>query len=268
MDSLERKLPKDARPSLMACPADTVAPFVPVLAPAYTYMERNEKFLLVKEPLDFFSPEELARWKASGNLYFLRESAAGARFRQAARVVQPILTARLSAAAIQARLLEPASYEVSDAILRLLAPLWGRAPTATACTIDQFGVAIFVQELCGPLPPETLRPVRELDIALCLRAQLSAAWSVFLGLHLGYCNLPFLKGLRARAFQSAIQASAVGSETGEVAELIDVAQATLAEPLPSLAGGAVSAERLSQDFGRTSEKIAARLNRVERLADV
>src|SRR5690606_18653479 len=87
--------------------------------------------------------------------------------------------------------LPPAPYELSDAVLRLIGPLWG-----DGSGIDPFFVSAFAEELCGPIPGERLVAMRERSVERFEEAVFSSSFSVFIALHLGYTELEFLKDLR------------------------------------------------------------------------
>ena len=61
MDFRSKKLPPEAADQLRACPVESVKPYVAMPAPVYIYLRANAKFVSVKGPLDFFTPDELAR---------------------------------------------------------------------------------------------------------------------------------------------------------------------------------------------------------------
>jgi len=70
MDFRQRKLPKEAAINLRISPIASVKPYALMIAPVYVFMRVNEKFVSVKAPLDFFTPEELERLKSFESFFF------------------------------------------------------------------------------------------------------------------------------------------------------------------------------------------------------
>ena len=161
-------------------------------------------------------------------------------------------------------ILSPASYELSDAALRLLAPLW-----EPGSRIDPFFVTLFAERLCEPLPRELIQETRDRSVDAFERALLRSSWAVFLALHLGYMDLSFLKRLRLQVFREIAQGQPLPQNPrSKLGELIRVATLSLKENAPAEPGTLVAAVDLTQDFGRTSRKLASRIQRVESLTDV
>src|SRR4051812_17277299 len=67
------KLPKEqAAPEMRKVPVRLFKPFTLMIAPVYTLLERNEKFVAVKAPLAFFSPVELEKFRGVTEFYLPR----------------------------------------------------------------------------------------------------------------------------------------------------------------------------------------------------
>ncbi|MCM2322573.1 MAG: hypothetical protein NDJ90_04865 [Oligoflexia bacterium] len=252
MDFSRRKLPKEAAQTLRACPLHTVKPYAPMLAPAYVYMPRNEKFVSVKAPLDFFTPEELERLKSFESLYLPDFVDSVLPFRSAARGVLTLLQWRPDRN--DPSVLPPASYELADAVLRLLGPLWGRDTQ-----IEPFFLAVFANELCELLPGELLTEVREQSVETYESAMLLSSWAVFLALHIGHCDLGFLNALRVRVFTEAAYGAGEQRRFAPVDEVISAARRSLpaeSRLAPLRADGFVG------QTDRVSQKMLSRLRRV------
>lgn len=278
VDFSDRKLSKEAASTLMSQPVESLEPLVPMMAPVYVYLKLNEKFVLVKHPLDFFLKGELDRLASYQEFYVPRESSETARFQKVARVARSILTWKPgrsgpSDGLAAEGLLQPASFEVSDALLRILAPLWvARDPDKEeGAAIDSLGVTLFVSELCDRIPGEKLLAARELDVRSYFRALCCSSWAVFLGMHLGYCDLGYLNRLRLGAFEpetgDVLDPGPLAGSASEPGEIIRLARQLLPEPPPVLPGMLVQARQMTRTAtGRTSSKLAARLDRLEKLA--
>jgi hypothetical protein len=204
MDFTDRKLPKSAAGELKRVTFESISPYVPVFAPVYVFMKRNEKFLGIKSPLDFFTPSDLEKLKAYDCVYVPRKvfdqvSA----FQDAGRRVKTLLFEKpLEVAkgkqdsAYPEVKLPPSGFEVSDTVIRVLGPIWGKK-----LRIEPFFLAAFVEDLCSPLPENSVLPARERDIEAYESGVLRAALAVFIAIHLGFCSKSFLDELRTKVFR-------------------------------------------------------------------
>jgi hypothetical protein len=257
MDFRQRKLPKEAAINLRISPIASVKPYALMIAPVYVFMRLNEKFVSVKAPLDFFTPEELERLQPFESFFLPEFVDAALPFRQVARNVKRLVGWQPKLAGPGAGgELPPAPYEISDAVLRMLGPLLG-----AGCVIEPFFAAVFANELCELMPPERLRQARDQDVAAYERAVLRSGWAVFLALLLGYCDLPFLNGLQRRVFEASftgVGIPAVG-RAADVDELLEIVWASMgpgaAEP--------VRGEVFGAHPSRSAQKVAHRLRRVQ-----
>lgn len=264
MDFGLRKLSVTSAEGLRACPIQTVRPFALMITPVYVNMKLNEKFVMVKKPLDFFTDEELARLKPFGSLFLPEEDAVSLKFRKAAIEIKKLLQWEGGEAG-KARYaydeLPPASFEISDAVIRLMASLWEPGPE-----IDLFYVAVFVNELCDPIAGDALKSYRDQDFELYEKAVICSSWAVFLALHLGHTDLAFLSRLRARVMKEVIEGKSGASFDRDLGELVRAAQESLGDKVLAAPGKKIHAQDLIGRFGRTSEKLSSRIQRVERLA--
>lgn len=196
MDFSRRKLPADAAAKLRQCPIETVKPFAMMIAPVYVFMRRNEKFISVKSPLDFFTPEEIQRLK-SVEMFFMPDFVESVLpYRTLARRVKMVLgwnPVESSGA------LPPAPYELADGALRMMAPLWGKK-----FRIEPFFACVFANEFCSLLPGEELMAAREKDLATLERAIILSAWMVFFSLHTGAADQNYLDHLRLASFRKVL----------------------------------------------------------------
>lgn len=199
------KLPRDVAQTLRLCPIRTVKPYALMIAPVYVYMRANEKFVAVKSPLDFFTEAELARLAPLETFYFTPFFGSALVFREKARSIRAMMAWRPDVAGV-----EPAPFEMSDTVLRALAPLWG-----PRVQVESFFVAVFAGELCSTIDGEALVRAREKHVDVLERSILVSAWSVFVALHCGWIDQSALDRLRQWSFRVA---------AGEVA----------ADPVPAL----------------------------------
>jgi hypothetical protein len=250
MNFSKRKLPKEAADTLRACPIDSVKPYALMLAPVYVYMRMNEKFVAVKGPLDFFTPEELSRLLPLENFFLPEFVDSVVPFREAGRRVRALLSWKPRTEGG----LAPAPFELSDAILRIIAPLWGGVTT-----VEPFFAAALAGEVCDLLPGEAMLAARDASVERYEKAVLLSGWAVFLALHLGHCELDFLSKLRESVFAEAFDGRPEAESCLEVRELKEMARASL--------GDTVSRGIRAEDFrsrpDRASQKIASRMERAK-----
>jgi hypothetical protein len=231
----------------------SVQPYALMLAPVYVFMRQNEKFVAVKGPLDFFTPEELDRYQVFGMFYIPEFVELALPFRQAGRRVRTLVGWQPQRAG--EALLPPAPYEISDAVLRMIGPLWG-----AGLEIEPFFAAVFVNELCDLLSAEVLFAAREKGVQVFEQAVLRSSWAVFLALHLGYCDLAFLNAIRLRIFAEELgqKNPPANGRTGDVQELVEIVGLSLSEDALKRVRG----ESFALHESRTARKMSGRLERV------
>ena len=198
MDFSKRKLPSEAAITLHATPVSDMLAHRPVSSPVYVYLRANEKFVSVKAPLDFFTEPELERLKSYEFFYTPRAMDSVLPYQDAGVAIRRLLEWKPDEDQSRPTHLPPASYELSDSVLRMLAPLWG--PQAE---IEPFFVVAFVEEICDALSVDALMKARDTSVEHYEGALTAAAWAVFLALHLGHCNRGFLTSLRRQVFLEA-----------------------------------------------------------------
>ena len=236
------------------CPIETVKPFALMIAPVYVFLRRNQKYVSVKAPLDFFVPDELDRLR-SFEMFFMPEFVDSVLpYRQLARRVKTILTWNPVEGGVT---LPPASFELADGMLRMTAPVWGGGRG-----IEAFFATIFCDELCGLLPGEEIKVARDRDLPGFERAVILSAWMVFLSLHIGTSDLAYLEGLRLRSFRKCLGQGIETSgldDCGESGELYDLLEELLSG---ELLYGALALAHFEGRNERVAQKIAARIRRV------
>ncbi len=257
MDFSRRKLPKDALEDMRLCPLKSVKPYALMLAPVYVFLPKNEKFISVKAPLDFFTPEELERLAPYRTFYLPEFVDSALSYRKAGRSIRGLLSWEPEAPLGESGkvALPPPPYQLNDSILRMMGPLWG-----AGAAIEPFFVAVLVNELCDLFPFEILLKCRDRNIAVFEHAVLLSSWSVFLALHLGFSDLDFLNALRERVFDEVSDDKPSIAVTNEVDQLIILARASLPnEKVRTLQGNW---------FAGRPENVARRiLGRIKRLQE-
>lgn len=201
MDFTHRKLPAEHAHKMRICPIKTIRPYALMLAPIYVYMKNNCKFVAVKAPLDFFTPDELERLKPFETFFvpvFVDQSL---RFRESARAIRSLLD--WSYETQHGFFAAPATYELSDGVVRIMAPLWSTLGSKLgngSVTVEPFFLAAFANELCDLIPEDLLMQSREKDVIRFESAVMGSGVAVFLAMHLGYLDREFLNRLRIEVF--------------------------------------------------------------------
>ena len=263
MNFSQKKLTQESLSRLYRVKVETIKPFALMLAPVYLFLRANEKFISVKAPLDFFTSEDLARLKSYDYFYLPECTSVLMPFREAALRVRRLLTTTSGGrGASEGSLNFPtvalplAPYELSNEILRAIGPLWWEY-SDSRLGIEPFLVTVFANELCDLLPSEQLLHARDKDTVNYDRALLRSSWAVFLALHLGYCDLPFLNQLRQEVFSKNLNGISKNSWLNEIEELALFAGESVNE----------KTRLLTQDLFKSREdrifqKITARMDRI------
>jgi hypothetical protein len=254
------KLPVSAAATLRNCPIHTVSAFALMISPVYVYMRRNKKFVAVKAPLDFFTPEELAQLLPFESFFLPEFIDSALLFRETARHIKALIQwdpeKKIAAQDLLSRevALPPAPYEISDAVLRMVAPLWGNRSA-----IEPFFVTIFSNEICELLPADILRIAREKSVDRFECALFRSSWAVFLALHLGYYSLDFINNLRNQVFFESMQGEEGSYTFGERDELLSYVWLTVKSSQTQL----FDAQLFKGTSSRVTQKLAARLKRIQ-----
>jgi|GEM_PF-974557 len=247
-----RKLPKEAAENMRSCSIHSVQPYALMLAPTYVFLRANQKFVAIKEPLDFFTPDELKKVALMASFFFPEFVDQALPFRDRAKTVRSILQWKSGATTTQP--LPPSSFEVSDSILKLVAPLWSQD-----LTIEPFFVVIFISELCDLIPETDLLSVRDQSLELFDKALTVSAWATFLAIHLGYCELSFLTAFRTEVFQEVAGITALNFRTTDLDEIKVIARDTSI----STDADFFSIDTFTGRDERAASKILARLKRIQ-----
>lgn len=203
----DKKLTPEAVDNLFQASITTVQPYTLMLSPVYVYMKRNEKFVSVKAPLDFFTPEELEKLKIYEVFHFPKFVKNSVRYQTAARLVQSLFKNPFG----KARELEYVSYEYSDEIVKMVGKLWGKE-----MKIEPFFMAIFTHELCETFKPELMLWARETNVVNHDHGLLLSGVFVFLAVHLGYYNLEQLNTYRDEIYSRTVQGETWESPKNEM----------------------------------------------------
>lgn len=263
-----KKLPSSAAVQLRRVPFESIEPYSLIWAPAYVLMRRNRKFVAVKAPMDFFTPDDLARLKPFREIHFSPFVDCLEPFVRTAAALRRLFEWKPPD---PQRELPLPPYELSDAVIRTIGPMWSKS-----AAIEPYYLGIFAEEVCGPLESGLLLEARERSVKALESGILLSSWAVFLGLHLGYCDRGFLRRLRARAFEMSVapgvipgrplrhdgtqgEATAWPSDIDEVVYAASIEMPKLIEPEAT-----ISWEGFRERYERVFQKLTSRLNRIER----
>ncbi len=244
----------------------TVQPYRFTFSPTYVYMQRNQKFICVKAPLDFFLTDELDKLKAHfSEVYVLPFVDKVAPFVDAGKSARILLgwnpeTKEQKEVTRSKNIypqvgIPPAPYELSDAIIRILGSVWG-----SQFEIEPFFVAIFIDELCGSLSSELLESSREKDIQLLEHSILLSSWIIFIALHMGYTNLGYLERIRNRVFKSLLNEEDLVGADPDLQKIVEIGTYAFKERKGESISGLYFKERSEV----VSKKLESRLNRIQK----
>lgn len=255
-----KKLPLETVDSLRQFTLDSVEPFRPLPAPVYLLMSKNQKFVSIKGPFDFFTPKDLIKLKSAEKLYFSEFLDRVEPFRAAARKIKATLS---WGATGSTGVLEPTSYELSNAVLQILGALWAKVPGGEEglIGIESYFAVAFANELCDPLPGDRLMQARESDVDRYELALLRSGVAVFFALHLGYVDLKILNGLRYRIFLENVKLAGLTAIIPFSKELDDLNKwVNVVVHSPEIT--TISSDQFQWSLNRTTQKLKSRLIRV------
>jgi|GEM_PF-6165884 len=188
-----KKLELEAADELFQCRIATVKPYVLMLSPIYVFMKRNQKFVSVKAPLDFFTPSELETLAPYEDFFIPKNVSAVSGFQTAAKISREMIRAANAG-------FPPAPYELSDQLIRVLGPLWGKSLRVSA-----FCSAIFADEFCGPIEPQELLLGRDTAVVQHEKGLLLSGMLIFTLVHLGWNDSDLLMKLRSEVYSRTIR---------------------------------------------------------------
>lgn len=209
MRVLKPKLSKDAVKELRRIEPRLMKPNVVLPSPVYVFLPLNEKFVAIKPPMGFFTPQELTKMKNVKGFYFSNLVDELARFQKAGEAVKNAFGMRdkikLKSSQGSKEISIPiSSFDMEDAVLRLTAELWG--PHGR---IELFFLNFFASELCDPIPTEMAEKIYDEYVDRFEMAHFRSSLAVFLALHLGWCSQACLNSIRKRSFER----TALGKDT-------------------------------------------------------
>jgi hypothetical protein len=262
----DNKLLPEAVDTLFQCSIESVRPYVLMLAPVYVFMKRNEKFVSVKAPLDFFTSDELEKLKVYGVFYMPKFVKLAVRFETAARLVKNLFSLAASAdsdtnnetdpdSSAQQRKsgLPPAPFELSNETLKLVGRLWGKE-----LKIEPFFMAVFAHELCGVLNSDLLLQSREKAVMRHDWGLLLSGAFVFVAVQLGYWDLETLIELRNQIYTKTVE----GEQWTRPSSLDSEIVCDLSQHLKGKKD--LSADDLENFKGEWARRLKARLVRVKK----
>ncbi len=267
MEFSVKKMTRETATKLRRCPVESISPYALMICPVYVWFNRNKKFLAVKAPLDFFTPEELARYRERQNFFMPEFVDQVVPFQSAGQSVKAVLSwvpkGEVRSGVGEGELypevpLPITPYEASDAILRILGPLW-----TPGLTMEPFFLAALVGEICAPIPGELLQIARDRSIDGMETAILQSSFVVLMALLMGRVHLPYLIALRNGTFAQVSQGRAkllFEASGDETLEMLQLAQESLPHPRVQTLSGAFFRDRPE----RVAHKITDRLIRIEK----
>lgn len=252
-----KKIPKEQEQNLRPVPVRFFRSFVPWMSPVYVYLPKNQKYVAIKSPLGFFTPEEIEKFGKLENLYLPAFVDQVVPFQKAGDTIRRMLslTQKQSVGSNQGPqpiVLPMAPYELSDAILKVLAPLWGKK-----LRIEPFFVTFLSSQVCELSSGAEVNSAYEKNVDLYELALLRSSLAVFLALHLGFLDRTLLLLLRARVFSETLQSSLKTPGITESDQICEIVKTVQLEPKPT----AITREFFA-GAGTVRAKLRAKLDRI------
>lgn len=237
-----QKLKKEAIDHLRKVSHKLFSPRVLLYSPVYVFLERNEKFISIKMPFQFFTEDELAKFARFKNFFLPNDVIKLDHVRHRGVTIRNALTMteRVSVRAVDSVVdvsLDPAPWEVAPVVLAECKMLWAESES-----LSFEAISVLIDEICGPIESKLLSEKFDQNIVQAEHSVWLANLAVLTGLHLGYVDLRYLRRLRRSVYSGG------GFGSAERA-LVSTAQALLAKAV---------ARKLSHDVLKSVEHPLAR----------
>jgi hypothetical protein len=192
----DRKFTADEIKTFEFIPISKMRSGVPLPAPVFVYLKRNQRLIPIKPRYQVFSNSELKKLADYENFYFL-ESLKDIRLvsLRAVRLRQWLKKAYESAKPIP-------SYIISDEVIRKTAPLWKWA--GDGITLKMPLLVTFCCELLGQQLPEKAIQLEDRDLYRFERFIARSSVAVLIGMALGYTELGQLCRIRDAFFGNRV----------------------------------------------------------------
>jgi len=259
LEFTHRKLSIEQGRSLKAISVSNVELYRLMPTPVYVYMQKNQKYVAIKSPLDFFSHQDIQKIIRLPQIYMTEFADLLGPIRNAAKAIRYAMDQ--SAYTIKDHSgkwkypdvnLGVPSFVTSDSIWKKASQIW-----SSKMAVEPYTVAIFVDHLCSPIPAEEMEKAREGDIDGFELAILRSSWAVFLALQLGYFNPGYLNRLRAESFSRSVNHADIAFPRSEEEELIQY----VFRILPEIQIHALAEENILKLKSRIAEKLRFRMER-------
>ena len=252
MNYSKRKLPQELVDALIRVEIGMVRPFSSMLTPVYLFLPKNEKLVSIKAPLDYFTVEELQKYKDFTYLYYPTFLNCLVPFQEAGKKLREVLEWKKTS-----KEMPPSSFALADQTLKILGPLWWDCGEGVP-GIEPFMAMAFVEMLCDPISEKMLTEARAKSFETLDRALMISSWGVFLALHLGYCELGFINNLRIQIFNEVSIGDKRQNLTQDIDDLIEVSISSFQESKFKV----ISSQAFKNKSHKSALKLLARLNRV------
>jgi len=224
-----------------------------LFAPVYLYLRSNQKFVSIKEPLDFFTEADIEKLKTYENIYVHSFEKKLVPFQRAGKDLNQYLTSFEQNRWKQVQK-GPYPYEVDHFILKRLSYLWG-----IDLSIEPFFTAVFVESFSGALEFKILKQAQEMDVVVYEKAFLLSSWIVFMALHIGYNDYDFLNKIRNEIFEFCLKAEKNPFNNSELEELFKISKNWVGEnPFQKM-----TFQQFEKELSRVNQKFASRLKVVK-----
>jgi hypothetical protein len=171
-------------------------------SPVYLLLQKNGKIVSLKEPLDFFTPEEREKIGTHGSQLFV-----SALHERAERFFRHGVEIRRTLSWLEegeGPQLEPSPFEVSHDLRLKLNPVWSRFSRKNEVIfgVESFFIPFLVNGICGSLPGDLVELSRTQNFGSYEIALLKSSLLVFFLLHLSYLDAGEIENIRMNCFQA------------------------------------------------------------------
>ncbi|MBL7716023.1 MAG: hypothetical protein JNL01_11215 [Bdellovibrionales bacterium] len=255
-----KKLPPEAASDLRSEPIRVNQAYELTWSAVYVFLKRNQKFVAVKGPKDFFTPEELQKLAPFEVFFTPKRSTEIDYYQEKGRLLRRYLE---SVWDVEQKLASdpdpkeepPASFEVSANTMEKICEVWG-----TKRTLMNWEIVAYIDSVCRGVPGELWLRLREISIQQFDEILYRSSWVLFFALHLGYTDIDFLNRYRTELFKRALGDSAedlISPELDEVEKLVNTWLGKTPE-------GLSSSEIMENWDSRVAQKISFRLDQVNK----
>lgn len=255
-----KKLPPEAASDLKSEPIRIDRAYALTWSPVYVFLRRNQKFVAVKGPKDFFTPDELKKLSPFENFFIPKRSTEIDYYQEKGRNLRRYLESIKHEEDSLASNPDPkeaptASYEVSAFTMDKICEIWG-----TRRHLMNWEVVAYIDSICHGVAGDHWLRLREISIQEFDRILAHSSWIIFFALHLGYTDIDLLSRYRSELFRRSLSSGDLELSIPELDEI----ERLVSKWLNQSPEGLSSAKIMEDWSGRVAQKLSFRLDLVNK----